>query len=253
MSILSSDILFYHIPKAAGNSLFQRLGRDCGTVPVNFRSMDVNSFQHCLERPEHMIWTSHPCGGFECWDRLCRVRPKHRKITMLRRPLDRYVSHYYYNAHWLEKQNVSLEDTITKPVSEHFMVDNLQTKIIAADAASFDYSLPATGELLERAKEKLLGSFVFFGLVEYFEVSYRLLANVLDFRPSTPPVRANEGPVNNYMDLVPKSLKDRIEAYNIYDLELYRFACDHFAATLERALTGRRVGQMEHAVSLTDH
>ncbi len=230
----NSDIVFFHIPKAAGNSLFNRMGSDCGRVPVNFRSIGQSEFNQHLRQPSPQLWTSHPCGGFTRWAELFQFRSSLIKITMLRRPLDRYVSHYFYNLKYFEMEDISLENTLTLPVHKHLMVNNLQTKIIAADGESFDYSLSATGEMLERAKRNLVEKFVGFGLLEHFEPSYLLLARTLGFKASAPAVKVNQNPVKDYMSRVPAKLQSRIEAYNMHDMELYRFACDRFRENLER-------------------
>lgn len=210
-----------------------RLGKDLNMLPVQFRSIEQDLFHNELKKPEYRIWTSHPSGGFRKWDQLFKCRPGMKKITMLRNPFQRYVSHYYYNLKKLADQNITLEDTLTQPVERHFLVDNVQTKIIAADARSFDYSLPATSELLEKAKVNLSQEFVFFGLVEYFEPSYRLLGHTFNFVPSAEPLRLNTNPVADYLSNVSGKLRDRIEAYNMCDMEFYRFACNLFRERIE--------------------
>lgn len=229
----NSDILFYHIPKAAGNSLFQRLSTDLEMDFINFRSINKNHFNNLLLSDKKYIWTAHPSGGFKVWNKLLSSKRTFKKITMLRKPLNRYTSEYFYNYRSLIKNHTTLEDTLTRPVSEHYMVDNIQTKIIAANGTNFDYSTHANDNLLKKAKINLIDNFICFGLVEYFDISYLLLSKYLNFKPKSNCIKANVNPCKDYMNKIPQKLRDRIEAHNIYDLELYRFACELFMARIQ--------------------
>lgn len=233
MNHLTDDIIFFHIPKAAGTSFYTRLGEDMGTSPVLFRHVSESSFLERLNDPEPTIWSAHPSGGFGRWKLLLNRRSSARFVTFLREPVARHVSEYYFNESEYREQGISLEDTLSVNPLKHLLVDNLQTKIMASMGSPRDYAKPATQVDLDRAKANLL-QFFQFGLVEDYERSYRRVVAAYGGEVATENKRLNPARQKSGPPVLSPDIQHRLEVHHLYDLDLYDFALTLFLGHLNR-------------------
>jgi hypothetical protein len=220
--------IFLHIPKTAGTTL-----------------------NHIMERhyPPHQIFSFGPVDGVEAFTelplkqrhafRLVRghmpfglhayARPPYRYFTMLRNPVERIISYYYFMLeqpeHYLYKplheNKMGLEAFVASGWST--MAENAQTRMLSG----VYHGPPGFGELgetvLAAAKRNLREQFVTVGLTERFDESLLLLRrhlswdkiyyqrqNVTRKRPSRRQISAETLQI--------------IRAHNQLDLELYDYA-----------------------------
>ncbi|GAB7023546.1 sulfotransferase family protein [Salidesulfovibrio brasiliensis] len=233
MHSIRNDIIFFHIPKAAGTSFYRRLGKELGATPVLFRHVEEDAFLDRLADPAPALWTAHPSGGFDRWKKLLESRPEARFVTYLREPVDRYVSEYFYKETEYREMGIAIEDTLDLDPLRHLLVDNLQTKIVASMGQPRDYAAPATQADLDQAKANLLRHFSF-GLVEKYEETYARIVQSLGGEVHTEQKRLNANVGRKPVDAFSDELVERIELHNLYDLDLYDFAVTLFLGRLRK-------------------
>jgi hypothetical protein len=164
-------------------------------------------------------------------------------ITILRNPLDRVISHYYYvkergPSHYLYDATIargmSLVDYATTPLDVE--LDNGQTRFISGIWSA----TASRREMLQTAKSNLLDHFVAFGVVERFAETVSLFRQVLGWSSSelthenvtrTKPQRA---------EIDPGTLR-RIEEFNALDCELYAWSTARFEEMLEKHCPAERL------------
>lgn len=82
-------IIFTHIPKVAGTSLKERL------IKTNYASKEIRHFRGIrdmvLRRPSHKLLIGHNPFGMGDF-----IPGETRSFTMLRDPVARAISHYYF-------------------------------------------------------------------------------------------------------------------------------------------------------------
>lgn len=225
-------LMFLHIPKTAGTTLnriieWQYDPRLIFTIdPYQIRATAGRLKALPEERRRrlrvvrgHMIYGLHEClpqGGVY--------------ITMLREPVARILSSYYFILRRplhplyrkLRTKGVGLEDflQITAPRR------NLQTKMVAG----VPFVGPCDERILEAAKQNLTNSFRVAGLSERFHESLLLIA--ASFGWKIPNYENHK--VSKTRPAVNPAVVEMIREHNRYDVELYEFAQRRFEVDLRR-------------------
>jgi Sulfotransferase family len=154
-------------------------------------------------------------------------------ITVLREPVSRLVSYYYYirtsETHylhdWVIGENVSLHKFFeSQPTME---IDNLHLRFLCSTDCS---NVPIGGckrEMLDEAKDNLQNRFAVVGLQEYFAQSLVLTARTMGWTHITNPEinRAENKPKSSEKEAETLAL---IQSMNEFDIELYSFAQELF-------------------------
>jgi hypothetical protein len=217
--------IFVHIPKTAGSSLLRVL-HEVAPGPIlhldTDRLRDVSVVEHFRE---HLLVAGH----LPLFRIASAVQPFVRLFTVVREPVDRVLSHYFYYRHLpadLADPDVSqchsyeLPDLLAlydRPEVSPF--SNLQTYYLSGER-----DLRASPErLLELAKERL-ASFTFVGLQEQLSESVDLLcaSEGWPFPGDTP--YENRTRSRARAEELPSSVRERIARMNAADIELYRYA-----------------------------
>jgi hypothetical protein len=224
-------VIFLHIPKAAGatlNVILRRHFTEDETYRIDGRNVaaSIERFKNLpqAERERIRLLAGHQGYGLHAY-----LGTPSTYVTLLRDPVDRAVSHYYYArsapGHYLHDEIVSkgigLED-YPKLAEE---VRNGQTRMLAgSDGVTSD----ACGRReLELAKGRLAESFSGVGICEEFDRSLMLLKRRLGLRRIHYD-RINVTPGRPRRAEVPRSAVDAIERSNESDMELYEFALARF-------------------------
>ncbi len=230
-------IAFVHIPKTAGSTLYRVLDRHYSRrhIYTIWRDGTLADFKHLddARRAEIRLLRGHfGCG-------LCGFLPDDtRYFTLLREPLDRVLSYYYfvrrtphhYSHTQVLSEGMSPADFFRSGID--FMVDNGQTRLLADLETGQEVGFgECTEEHLAAAKRNLRDRFAVVGLTEEFDRTLLLLKrafgwrwlfyarqNVSTGRPRRPSPAALEA----------------ARAVNRLDSELYRYASRLFAAHIER-------------------
>jgi hypothetical protein len=231
---LRRDILFFHMPKAAGSSFNRLLARVTGREPVMFRESGTTELEAVLADPAPRVFSAHPMGQFALWKRVMDARSGAMKVVFLRDPVERYLSDYDFNRVHLDPLGVGLEDTLEGDVRVHLLVDNLQVKVAASLGSPRDYTAPATQADLERAKYNLLKGLDFVGLVECFEAACDMCLRQAGLEAAGEVPRVNARPRRKGRDDLAPDILQKVELKNLLDLDLYHFAASLFGQRLER-------------------
>jgi hypothetical protein len=250
-------LAFVHIPKTAGSTftgILREEFRD-GEIRLIDAFPDINSFVESFGHPPEelrCIAGHFPIG----MDDYLPVPAKY--ATILRHPIDRVISSYYYAAetpgHYLHDPikagDVTFESAVRSGLAEFC---NLQTAYVHGITAALTEG-PWVGNLLRKAvgdpqdvlsvaKENLRSGFVTFGLTERFDESLLLMRQPLGLssrclkrvtRRNVTSRRPREA------ELSPELL-EVIRSHNLLDIELYHYAQSLFDA----AIRARRIPLMD--------
>ena len=274
MSFLSrsySDDTFFiylHIQKAAGMTMqkilrrvfhgnrriFQeRLGRFIFSRP----SLDLQNSLQSKEMADR-FFQGHCCFGVH------RYLPSPATyMTMLRHPLKRLISLYYYSvnnptAYYHEHaQGKSLEAFLLD--TELMELDNGMTRFVAGDENDLFINRTAIGEcgpnLLEQAKQNLERAFCFVGTTEQFNKSIFSLAGILGkSHKHFFYIRENVGKENSRKRIkLSDSTVNKILDKNKLDLELYSYAENLLDDSFQNVLAIMNISLYQFEEELRDY
>lgn len=224
-------LVFLHVPKTGGQTVKNPLIRNFPRserihLDILDRRLDEAMNSIPLERRSHarLVWGHIPYGVHHYLPQRCEY------FTILREPIARVVSVYKYI---LRTRDHVLHDrvaTVGIPFEEYLesgmdkgQTENSQTRQLSGR----QFGLLDRTALLE-AKHNLEASLVV-GLTERFEETFVLLRRALGLRMPYY-ITTNVSPPYDVSDRAVELARER----NELDFELYRFACDLFAAQLSR-------------------
>ncbi|MEM9217591.1 MAG: sulfotransferase family 2 domain-containing protein [Cyanobacteria bacterium P01_F01_bin.150] len=220
-------LIFLHIMKTGGTSLFkvmlQQYSKDLTFhyVPMK-KGKRLEDFQRWPQekRDRLQFFHGHGCYGAHQW-----LTQPSRYITMLRQPVKRVLSLYYF-IHHNPKRDVPAEGpcpTLKSYLDAQVLaIDNGQTRAIAGKAAA-DFAFgECTSELLDIAKQNL-SHFLAVGTTERFDESLLVFKHVLKLN-NVLYARTNENGRKPTIDEMASEDIARIKALNQLDEALYDYA-----------------------------
>jgi|ERR1700693_2629734 len=225
MSETNETLLFLHIPKTAGSTMYKVLGRQYSQAEtLRLESSQIAQFKTlpAAQRGRYRLIEGHLYFGFH------RCIPgASTYFTFLRRPVERVLSFYYYARstpdHYLYPQlaneRLDLRTVLARELTPELR--NGQTRQLAGDEWE-DPQRVVTRAALERAKANLT-HFRVVGLLEEFDASLLLLRRALGWHLPFY-VKENvtkEKPDETFLDPETRGL---IGDANGLDLELYDYA-----------------------------
>jgi hypothetical protein len=219
-------LIFLHIPKAGGSTLYKILEEhDPRSQTIRLDSLQAARFKTlpAEERGRYRLFLGHVYFG------LHRFIPRESTyITFLRRPVERVVSFYYYARstpdHYLYPvlagERLDLKTALARELTSELR--NEQTRLLAGDEWE-DPQQAVTLVALERAKANLRNHFRVVGLLEEFDASLLLLRRAFgwDLPFYVKENVTKEKPPDMSLDVETRKL---IEGANSLDLELYEYA-----------------------------
>lgn len=231
------NLIFLHIPKAAGSTLHSVLERHYNrrnycTISIpeqleTFKKLPEEVRQHIKLLKGHM-----PFG----MDRYLFGPTKY--ITLLRNPTERIVSYYYYvkyhPSHYLHRylaEGMGLAEFAGAGLTGE--MDNGQVRLLSGH----DQDIPCgacSHSLLATAKRNLEQSFAVAGLTERFDESLMLMSIVLGwnwipyYRNQNVSIEKRAGRQLDSTEL------SAIQQANTLDLELYSWVAERFQVQLDK-------------------
>jgi hypothetical protein len=228
MNVNRKTVLFMHLHRTGGTTLLKVLESfyDANETFAIDGKRHRCSVQDFIRQPEAKRGKFRMIKGHLFWGLHHFCLNEATYITILRHPIDRVLSLYYWqlrpDCFYSIPAGTTLEDFLAS--GEFVSVDNGMTRFIAGkDLDEVPYGM-CTGKTLELAKDHLARHFAAFGLTERYEESLILFkrslgwerfpffqkVNVHQQKPAHPVISARE--------------QEALLLHNAYDLELYGFA-----------------------------
>lgn len=226
---LPTLIIFLHLPKTAGSTLARIIQGQYAASSIislydsmlgeELASIPQSQLNHLRVVMGHLYFGVHNfLSGPSAY------------ITMLRDPVDRVISHYYFvrqdPSHYLydSAHKLSLQEYVVSCNRQE--PNNDQTRLLAGkrDASSFG---TCSDEMLDIAERNLAEHFAVVGITEEFDRSLILMKRNLGWRS---PFYINQNVSRHRPRKEGISLETLrvVQAYNELDIELYRFAKELF-------------------------
>lgn len=246
-----STVIFMHIPKAAGVTLhriIERQYRPTAIFTIRGKRVQesVDQFRRFSEAKRRKFRVIKGHMGFG----LHNLLPQQSDyITMLRDPVDRIVSHYYYvlqsgPRHYLYNtvtaQRMSLEDYVRSGITPE--LNNGQTRLLSGiedigvisnfDQCSIGFQDFPDG-ILDQAKNNLQQHFAVVGIANRFDESLLLFKKALGWR-NISYTQKNTTRNRPHKEDIPKETISLIEKYNELDIELFDYARKLFEGLIEQ-------------------
>lgn len=242
-------VIFTHIPKTAGSTISTIIRRQYDKASIHVsrtkriprlpplessrgRIADLKAMSD-EQRAKIDVFTGHEgFGVHELLPRQCTY------ITVMRDPVDRIISHYYYvlrrPKHRLYDEittkKMSLKDYAASGLSTE--LDNSQTKYLAGLETPYLKYGEYSDDILGAAVENIQKHFSVVGLQERFDETMLLLEKALGWkRPLY--VKANVTDTRPRKEDLSADTLSTIEKYNELDIELYRLAQERFEKQIE--------------------
>ncbi len=241
MPIQNRTVIFLHIPKTAGTTLetvLARQYRSRETFYVN-GAQDVREERyrqlHESERARIRLIKGHMFFGIHA-----HVPNAYTYITVLRNPIDRVISHYYYvrskPSHpfyqIVHERNMSLHDYVTSGMSPELENNQVRT-LFGPDHRSVPHG-ECSRAMLDTAQQHLKEHFSVVGLADRFDETLLLMKVELGWRGYPVYESRNVTRSRPVRTAVSSETMKQIEMLNLLDIELYENAHKAFEEHLER-------------------
>jgi hypothetical protein len=237
-------VFFLHIPKCAGTTLTEEI------IKKKFKPhQSIIFYEHgtevLIDRLKGMsrkeqekikCIAGHFAFGIH---RYYTVGPV-TYITLLRDPIERVISHYYFvlrrEEHYLHKivkeKNYTLEEYVENKLTVE--LNNGQTRILAGIGWGAEFGkCPST--MFEKAKENLETYFTAVGISERFDGFLELLNHKMGWEIPEYQNR-NVRQQNSRATEIDNKTLEVIRKYNRFDIELYKYVQSFFSIELDKYL-----------------
>ena len=240
-------VIFLHIPKAAGMTLSRIIERQhrptsIFTISGIRAGISIDDFKKLPEARRRKI---KALKG-HMWFGLHEFLPQPSTyMTMLRDPVDRIVSHYYFalrreSQHYLYRSIMSKHMTLADYASSEMSpeLSNGQTRLLSGvenlnKLTGFE---PCTPEMLERAKKNLKEHFSVVGLSERFDETLIILRKVFGWKN----IYYNQRNVTRKRprkEDVSEDALSKIRKHNELDIELFEYGKKMFEELVTEYVT----------------
>lgn len=225
------SMIFLHVPKAAGTTLHQIIERQYKSNAIFSLNVEtneefINEFTKLSESQRKNIRVLKGHMNFGLHKFLPQPFPY---ITMVRDPVERIISHYYYilrnPTHYLYNEvtsrNMSLKDYVCSEIS--IELDNDQTRLLAGRHKTDVGFGKCSSNVLETAKKNIEEHFAVVGISEKFDETLILLKKLFGWKLPFY-IKANVTTNRLLKKEIAEDTLKVIEKHNELDIELYTYA-----------------------------
>lgn len=221
-------LVFMHIPKTGGSTLRRIIARQYQLEEI-WTFGDIYKFKERIGKFSREQLTQIKClQGHACFGKVDRYFTKPcTYITMLRKPVDRIISLYYYI---INTPGCHLYDQVKDLKLKEFIMDkkfvfsnkNTQTRYVSG----------GNPPNLEKAKKNLDKYFSIVGLTEFFDISTFLMKEKFSWDNIDYNKKVNVTKNRPTKEELSKEVIDIIEEKNKLDIQLY----DHAKKNLQKKI-----------------
>jgi len=234
--VASQTLLYLHLPKSGGTTLNRLIEWEYS--PLRIYSVDPSFFRwswyRLLRQPERRLGRLQVVKGHMPFGIHRRLPQPSTYITVLRDPVERIISEYYFALHYRlhpqykRMQGMSLEEYAT--TTPHH---NLQCKLLAGLPGPRDFLAgDCTEATLEAAKANLAAHFTLAGVTERFDETLALIKVLFGWKLAHYS-SFNVTPIRPDKEAVPEAVQRVIAERNSFDEAIYRHALPLFERQLE--------------------
>ena len=237
--MLPQSVIFLHIPKTAGTTLYRIMDRHYRREAVYTIWQDgtLDDFKHLspARRSQIRLLRGHVGLGLHEF-----LSGPTSYFTFLREPIDRVISYYHYvrrtPQHYcyelVTSQRLGLKEFVESRTDP--MLDKAQTRLLSGLATGQEVPFgECTADLLEAARRNLRERMAVIGLTDEFDQTLLLLKKAFGWNKLFYARQNVSTDSTGRHDLEPATL-DAIVKVNQLDLELYRYAKELFAGQLRQ-------------------
>ena len=238
-------IVYTHIPKTGGSTLRDIVRRQYGAEHV----FSIRAFTPERLRREMKTFEVDP--GRHAWKAISGhaivgahqfVSDSYSYITMVREPIDRVISDYYYVCRTPDHdfydpvvtEKYSLADYVESGITIY--ARNLQTRMLSGLGREVPYD-ESPSSMLKKAKKNIDTYFSVIGLTESFNQSVILMKHRLGWGIPVYKTR-NKTRKRPKRDEVSQSTREIIQEHNELDIKLYEYASERFQRQLSEERDG---------------
>jgi hypothetical protein len=224
---MANTIIFVHLPKCGGTTLNRLIEWEYG--PTRVFSIDPSFFKWSYQRllktsPARLVRMKIIQGHMPFG--IHRILPqKATYMTVLRDPVDRGISEYYYAlSRLVHPQHRMMKRLTLDAYIEMTPYANVQTKLLAGQYSGYDFLAgDCNEETLERAQAHLSSHFALVGLTERFDETLAL-GKILFGWQIRKYANFNTTRGRPAKQAIPPELRAIIAERYHYDIRLYRYA-----------------------------
>lgn len=231
-----NPLVFIHVPKTGGMtfySMIREIYRPFESHKINPAEASIDAYRNLPSARKNRLKVIYGHMDFGLRELL---PPGSSYVTLLRHPVERVISHYYYvrrteNDPLRElAMRSTLEDWVTRcSLAE---MDNGQTRRLSGVANGLAVGA-CSSAMLVCARENVARNFVLAGITERYDEFYLAMSKIFGWPiknyPSINVAQSRPG-----MNEIPRRTLRLIEKHNALDMELYDFALHRFAERIEQ-------------------
>jgi hypothetical protein len=226
-------IIFLHLPKTGGLTLYDILERqykkgEVYTIKIKNKRPALQEFINLpdIEKTKIKVLRGHMPFGYHQF-----LQEEAKYITVLRNPVDRVISHYYYI---LEHPDHYLYDKVKGMKVEEYVISDVTHELDNGqirDITEIQENEKCTAEHFEIAKKRLEENFLFASVLDYFDEGLIILKDMLGWSyPTYYTINKKKGD----RPKISAEIKAQIAEKNKYDLELYKLAKQKVEAIIQQ-------------------
>jgi glycosyltransferase involved in cell wall biosynthesis len=228
-------IIFLHIPKAAGTTIYSILKNQYNDTESyqldgSRTPQAAEEFKQLPQERKNKIRLLYGHMGFGLHRQFsCKTS----YFTLLREPIDRIISHYYFVLrtphHYLYeevlKNKMNLKEYVASGISKE--LNDSQVRFIVDGGFRFEFN-QCPHHLLDLSKNILDEFFVVVGLKEFFDETMLMLRKALNWKLPPVYIKQNITKTRLKKEDLDNDTIETIKKYNRLDLALYHYAAANF-------------------------